>query len=766
MAQPISPENYVNAEQDDDEDIEVGLTKLTEWVNEPKLDDLKADLEATIPTHDAYVNKVKHWNSLIKVQRLPKKKGRSSVAPRIIRRQNEWRYSALSEPFLSAENLFDVKPVTFEDHEAAIQNATVLNWQFRTKMNKVRFIDQYIRTSVDDGSAIVRLGWNRVAVMEDVEVPVWEYQQPQSQQEVDLLQQAIEYKQMNPRGYEEEVPEEIKASVSYFEEMGIPSVAFLVGSTVQRVEQIIDNRPTVMIMNPENVFIDPSCGPNIEDAMFVVASFETSQADMLKAGIYKNLNKVDWMGASIPLETKHGTKTPSDFNFKDPLRRRVVAYEYWGYADIHGTGELVSIVATWIGNTLVRMEENPFPDGKPPFVVVNYLPVKQEMMGEPDAELLEDNQAVIGAVMRGIIDLMGRSANSQQGMAKGMLDALNLKRFREGENYEFNPNVDPKVGLIQHTYPEIPQSALAVVALQNQEAEALTGVKSFSGGMSGEAYGDVAAGIRGVLDAASKREMAILRRLAQGLEEIGRKIISMNQVFLSEEEVVRVTNEKFETIRREDLAGDFDLIVDISTPEIDNNKAQDLGFMLQTIGPNLDFSVTKIILVEIARLKKMPFLAKTLENFQPQPDPIEVEKRQLENEKLRFEVEKLRSEATLNAAKKVATLADAAATDLETNEQASGIKHARAMEQTAGQAEANQNLEVTKSLLKPRKVDEKAPDIEAAVGWGELSKMKSGNPSNLSMVNRNMAAKIDPRLSIHSKYYDPALDPSNPNNRI
>src|SRR5690606_25140367 len=148
----------------------------------------------------------------------------------------------------------------------------------------------------------------------------------------------------------------------------------------------------------------------------------------------------------------------------------------------------------------------------------------------------------------------------------------------DGKDYEFNPNLNPALGHIEHKYPELPQSALTMVQMQNAEAEALTGVKAFSGGLSGNAYGDVAAGIKGILDAASKREMAILRRLANGLIQIGRKIVAMNAEFLSEEEVVRVTNEKFIKIKREDLrsvAGEFDFEVDISTAEIDNNKAQD-----------------------------------------------------------------------------------------------------------------------------------------------------------------------------------------------
>src|SRR5690606_39118291 len=130
------------------------------------------------------------------------------------------------------------------------------------------------------------------------------------------------------------------------------------------------------------------------------------------------------------------------------------------------------------------------------------------------------------------------------------------------------------------------QSAIVMLQMQNQEAEALTGVKAFSGGLSGDAYGEVATGIKSVLDAATKREMAILRRLASGLVQVGKKICAMNAIFLSETEVVRVTNEQFVEVRREDLAGNFDLKVDISTAEVDNNKAQDLAFMLQTMGNN------------------------------------------------------------------------------------------------------------------------------------------------------------------------------------
>jgi hypothetical protein len=223
------------------------------------------------------------------------------------------------------------------------------------------------------------------------------------------------------------------------------------------------------------------------------------------------------------------------------------------------------------------------------------------------------------------------------------------------------------------------------------------------------------------MDAASKREMAILRRLAMGIVELGKKIISMNKEFLSEEEVVRVTNKEFVTVKREELAGEFDLKVDISTAEVDNAQAQDLGFMLQTMGPNMDLSMTQLILSKIADLKRMPDLAEKIRDYKPEPDPIVEETKKLELEKIRYEVEELKSKALLNRAKADEAQADADVAKLNFVEQEKGVKHERDMEKQSGQAQGNQNLEVTKALLKPKKKEETKPDIEGAVGWNEIS---------------------------------------------
>ena len=751
-------------------------SKLTDWENEPTVTELRKDFEAAKTYHDEQIGKIKHWVNLLNVEGecAPKKiKGRSSIQPKLVRKQAEWRYSALTVPFLSAPRIFQVKPRTFEDIESAEQNEILLNYQMETQLNKVKFIKDLVRVTVNEGTAIVRTGWKNITEPAVQLVPVYNSIQldpnnpdPQVQQILQQIQEASELKHSNPRMFNEQVPEEIKESVTATNESGIPTYCIPTGK-FQEVEydKVVENHPTLDILNPNNVYFDPSVESDIDDCMFIVQSFETTKADLVKAGIYKNLDKIDWKSSDPFSDPDYESNTPPEYNtnIEDPLRRKQLAYEYWGYWDIHKNDTLVPIVATWINDTLIRLEENPFPDGKAPFVVIPYLTVPRSIYGEPDASLLEEHQKLVGAVTRGMVDLLARSANSQQGIAKGMLDPMNKRKFANGEDYEFNMGINPAQGYIMHTYPEFPQSAMTMLTLVNNEAESLTGVKSFSGGISGDAYGQVAAGIQGVLDASSKREMDILYNLAEGLNEIGKKFIAYNSAFLSDEETIRVTNKEFVTVNRDDIKGNFDLRVDIYTPESQNAKANDIGFMLQTIGPNMPPEMLMKAMGKIADLKDIPDLAHDFKSWQPQPDPIEEEKKQLENEKTK-------SEIALNNSRAQKESANAEGQEIDNELTATGTKHAQELEKQQAQAEGNMDLEIAKSMLSPVKQGEFKPNPDAAVGWkyGRKAMQKAAdqkfNPANQETMRMpNEHSRLNQaNAQIANQAVNPALD--NPNN--
>ena len=689
--------------------IDVGETKaLTNWINPPTLRNLKQDLEDAKPAHDAQNARIVGWLDNLNITgkavvNVPA--GNSRIVPKLIRKQAEWRYAALTEPFLSTDDVFKVKPVTWEDRKAAQQNQLVLNHQFNTKIEKTRFVDEYVRAAVDEGTVIVRVGWAFEEEQYTEMVPQFSFQP--NPEFGPTLEQLAQMQQESPSQYATDVPPELKQAFEMSQQNGVPMGPVPMGEKEETKTRTVRNCPTLEVCNSRNLTVDPTCLGDLDKASFVIYSFESSMSELEKDGKYKNLKQIEVSSTSILGEPDHySSEDASNFNFSDKPRKKFVVREYWGFWDIDGNGIVKPIVVAWVGSTVIRMEENPYPDKKLPFVIEQYLPVRRSVYGEPDGVLIEDNQKVAGAVTRGMIDIMGKSANGQTGIRKDMLDATNRRKFDKGQDYEFNQNVDPRAGVHMHTYPEIPNSAQFMLQLQNMEAESLTGVKSFSGGITGAGLGDVAAGVRSALDAASKRELGILRRLSSGMVKIGRKLISMNAEFLSDEEVVRVTNDEFVTVRRDDLAGAFDLKLSISTAEEDNNKAEQMAFMLQTNGNNMDPDLSKMILADIFRLRKMPDLAKKIENYQPQPNPMAEEKAQLEIELLKAQIhaEHARAERDMAQAQlggaKVGTeqaktnhlKSDTDLKNLDFVEQESGVKQERDLQKQGEQARANGEL--------------------------------------------------------------------------
>ena len=686
-------------------------TIKTGWKANPTVVDLKACMSEARPMHEAQKKKVQTWLDNLNVTGSAKPAAsntNSTIVPKLIRKQAEWRYGSLSEPFLSTDDLFNVNPVTFEDKEAAEQNQLVLNHQFNNGMDKISFIDEMVRAAVDEGTVIARTGWIFEEEEYTEQVPIYEFvESPEAQQ---TMEELMALKESSPSEYQTDIPEELKAALEESLVSGIAVMPFQVSTKEETQFRTLKNQPTVEIVELGNLVIDPTCQGNISKADFVIHSYESSLSKLKADKKYKNIDDIVVGSNNILNEPDFvANEGMRNFKSKDNVLKKLIVHEYWGLWDIEGKGTTEQIVAAWVGQTLIRLEKNPYPDKAIPFVSAQYLPVRKSPYGEPDGSLLEDNQKIMGAVTRGMIDIFGKSANGQTGMRRDMLDQTNKRKFDRGQDYEFNPTVDPRQGVFTHTYPEIPNSAQFMLQLQNAEAESLTGVKSFGqSGLTGASLGNVAAGVRGALDAASKRELGILRRMSKFVVDIGRKFISMNSELLSDEEVIRITNEQFVNVRRDDLAGNFDLKLTISTAEEDESKASELSFMLQTIGNNMDFGMTKMILSDIAKLRKMPKLANDIKTFEPQIDPITQRKSEIEVALMEAMLEKTRARAIEHQAMAQFYMARAgtemaisgnkqADTDLKNLsfvEQESGVTQERNIQLHGAQAEAQGKLKM------------------------------------------------------------------------
>lgn len=690
-----------------------------EWENPPTVMQLKQEMEDALPNHGFHVEKIDTWLENLNAKKVAsdknsnkKAKTRSEYKPRLIRKQAEWRYPSLSEPFLNTPDMFQVSPQGHKDKEGAIQAALMINHQFNNKINKVDFIDELVRALVDEGTAIVRTGWCYKTTTETREVPEIVYETTDDPEYAQRMMQLIQASQQNPEMLEE-LPEEQITAIELSIEQNEPVQAIYTGETLtEEYQKVVSDEPELEVCDYRSVIIDPTCEGVMDKANFVIYKFETSKSELQASGMYSHLDKISLDDSSILKETDDiiDSTDIQSFNFRDEPRKRIVAYEYWGYWDTKGDGIARPIVATFVGSVMIRLENNPFSHGKLPFDIARLMPKRKEIYGEPDGELIEDNQKVVGALSRGMIDLMAKSANGQTAYAKGFLDPLNRKRMVNQETYEFNPTAPPDAAIFQHKYPEIPASAYNMISMHQNEAESFTGVKAFAGGLSGDSLGSSVGGIRSALDAAGKRELSILRRLVSCMNNVGKKILAMNAQFLDGTQFVKVTDDNFAEINPDDITGEYDLVLDISTAEADNEKASELAFMLQTLGNNAPFEVTKMLLVDVARLRKLPSLVKSLEEWTPQPDPMAQQMQELEMRLKGAEVMEIEAKAKGHLAQAEKDLANARKlgseadmSDLDFVEQETGTKHARDLENMSQQAESNIKRDIVKSTLDAQK---------------------------------------------------------------
>lgn len=728
--------------------------KVVKFKNKITLADIQHDIEVGKSYRNSFVTKVQEYNNLrdISGSEVPKKiPGRSSVTTRLVRRHAEWKYPVLSEPFNGMPELFTIHPKTFDKHEAARQNQILLNHQFTHRIDRVAFIDQYVRHLVDDGFVIVKVGWKSTFRKKKVLIPTYKYTPiPFADTEMfeELSQKYMELGQLretNPSLYNS-MPDELIAGLEYTDHMSadmdnlVLFAATQNGVEEEEVDEVVDNCPTLDIITIDNFFVDPNCGYDFDLAMYCGYTYKTTLAALKDAGVYHNLDLVELTATNSLNFVTGGTANTYD-SPAGKNRNLVEVVEYWAMWDIEGNGQLEPIVVNLVDNVIIRCIRNPFPDNKFPFVIDSFMPIKDCIFGEANAELIGDNQRISSALERAMIDVVARAANAQTGIRKDALDAINRKRYERGEDFEINPTTGSVMEVIQTLVaPEIPQSAFVLYQQQSAISDAVTGTKSFGDGMSAASLGDIATGIKGVLDTTARRDSSCIRRMANAFAKIGSKIIAMNAVFLSDYEVVRVTNEAnneitynpdddFKKIYRDDLYGAFDVTVEITTAEEDLAKAQDLAFMMQTLGPTLGPQIITEIMADIAELKRMPKLANNLRNYQPPEDPLGDAIREAEVMLKQAEAERTKAEAILKQAQAEYYQALASKGQLDFVEQESGVKQERELQLRGAQAESQMALAEKQAELKAG-----AADRERAFGAEKdirgLNNSPLNNPSN------------------------------------
>lgn len=621
-----------------------------DWKSIPLPEELKvdvADAEASASTfHDDIVRAL----NILAPTAEGSTEDRSTLAPKVARKQAEWSYPVFSEPLLSTKYLFSVTGKLLKYRPMAKMLGKVLNHQMNHQMQKVSLISKLIRRCCNEGTAILKYQW--------------------------------EYKEKKTK---EEVTYEIDEVDAYGEVIigsnGKPKVK----RTTEIVEdvQVLTNKPKIELCKYDSVAVDPSCGDDITQATYMVHKYDVTMKDLANDPRYKNVRQAFEEAAQSATETSTYTHT-------NIARRRCTLIEYWGEWDIYGTGETESIVAAFIGNVLVRLSKNPYPDGRFPFVFITHTPnITPSVYGEPPSLLVEDNQKFIGTIMRGASDTFGRSAMSQFLIPEGFFSRTESENFSKGANATYrNVGIPPEHALHQVRMPDLPPAMFNMLQFLQHEVDSISGSQSFSQGITGNAMGSTAAGVNASVSATGLRDMDVLRRIVEGLTEVAYRITELNIMMLSEEELILLSGmeeEEFYAIYDPDMASiaAMTISIDVATRAYNDARSSRLAFLYQTKQSEMDAELSRDTLATILELDDLEDFSEQVRNYQPQPDPMqialqeaELERKKVENAYIAAKMEHEYAKKDQTSAKSVTETAKASNLDAKTANENLEFKHA------------------------------------------------------------------------------------------
>lgn len=609
-------------------------------------------------------------------------KGKSTIVARDIKKAESWQHAAIIDPFVSNSDMVKATPIGAEDEVIAEQSETLLNHFFCRSFDRYNFVSEGFKILQREGTVIARTGWEFVEQEVEVEVPIMET-----------------FNIPTPQGI---VPQEQ-----------------IVGYTTETQVRTVINRPTAENRDNRTLWVDPTEKQNISKAQFVIEHFKSSISKLTQEGIYENLDQIDVKTDEyIDDDESYGDSDSESFTFQDKARAELDVYEYWGNYDINDDGIAEPIVCTWIGNVIIRLEENPYPDGEVPYISTALDPEPFSINGRPNADLLSTDQKVSTSILRSLMDTLDRSTNGQRGFKEGTLDPANERKFKAKQDFKFQGDAPV---IWEGKYADFNPSILQFYELNQRDQQEKTGIRPFAGG---QGKYDSATSASMAMDAVAKKQVDVSRNFAENfIIPLLRKWLSMINEFMEPEEIERITGKPYVKPDSLNPTGNIDIRIEVATAETDAAKAADISFMLQTMAQSLPFDLTKLLLSEQAELKKMPGLAKKIMDYQPQPDPLEQQKKILEIQELEASIAEKKSRAIENEAdlrlKEAQTVveqararqlhAEADIKDQDFVDKTTGVSHQRALEL--------QNQKILGDLAKQDKANEKQlAGIRAKVG--------------------------------------------------
>lgn len=448
----------------------------------------------------------------------------------------EWALPSLMKVFTGSDEVITIAGVTEEDDTKAETMQELLVYQLQRQNKFFPILYNWMKDALITGMGIIKCYWERT------------------------------------EGYTTEQTTLNNEALQALQQTGVPIISIegpdIYGDFIVTYQSpyYVKNAPKI-----ENIlvsdFIYSSDAKSLEEANFVAQKRKVTMSYLREReaqGVYANIDEIkteDFRQSKIesPIEQVIGDKyNDLTFNQEDKARLEVVIYECYTKMDINGDGILEDMIITICGDTIIRIEQNYM--GRHPFFTIS--PTKDPhriWVKRSYAELIGELQDLKVALTRQIMHNVALNNDPKMLLAE---DAINIDDYIQGRKVirMKSGHSLSEVAMPMPVHPLSPQTFQFLEYIEGQK-ENRTGITRYNQGLDANSLNKTATGISAILGQSSQRLELIARMFAEtGIYELFRFMVSLNQKFIDQNTVIRLTNKSLK-INPEDLTGNFDLVV-------------------------------------------------------------------------------------------------------------------------------------------------------------------------------------------------------------
>lgn len=468
-------------------------------------------------------------------RKLPRLSKVSSLVSTDVTDTIEWALPSLIKVFTGGDEVVTVQGSSEEDDRNAEIMQQLLVYQLQRQNRFFPILYNWMKDALITGMGIIKCYWDR-------------------KEDYQLLEQS-----MNMRAFQELTQQNVEIqSVEGPDMFGIVRVQYL-------SPYYVKNAPVI-----ENILVSEllysSDAKSLDEANFVAHKKKVTMSylrEREQQGIYANVDQITpkpktGIMNDDQVEQVIGDNYQGTSQEADDARAEVTLYECYTKLDWNNDGVLEDMIITIVDDVILRVEPNYM--GRHPFFSIS--PTKDPhriWVKRSYAELIGELQDLKVALTRQIVQNIALTNDPKMILAE---DAINIDDYVKGRAVIRKKANHP----MQDVAMPMPVNQLSPYTYQfleyiESQKENRTGITRYNQGLDANTLNKTATGISQIMGASTQRLELIARMFAEtGIYELFRFMIGLNQKFIDQNTVIRLTNKEL-AISPDDLQGNFDLIV-------------------------------------------------------------------------------------------------------------------------------------------------------------------------------------------------------------